>query len=450
MKIGRKLLISYFILLIAVFAVTAVTFKIMLQQYYISQAKATLKSEAQTMAATLEKVPIFDKQLQASVVAKKELRIAGQFIDSKVIILNKDRKVVYTNLTGTDKKELQAIASKGVLKASGYVQERVPIYAKSGEIKGYVFLFTKIEDIKRISSLMNRTQIMSLFIGGVFAVLLGMIFQRGLTSPISKLKYHMTNFSFKDSAPELMIKTGDEIEELAECFSNMIQKLKRYDLQQKKFLQNTSHELKTPLMSIQGYAEAIKDGVVEGDEMEQGLDIIIQESKRLKKTVDEMIYLIKLDNVEETFSCELICIQDIIDGALRSIKALADTKGIIIKIEGDCSYKGNFDGEKLTRAFINILGNGIRYAEKEIKICCKEHASYFEIIIADDGKGFQNGEESKIFERFYKGENGGTGIGLAITKAIVNGHSGSIHAYNAEQKGAAFKIMLPKLARGES
>jgi signal transduction histidine kinase len=248
----------------------------------------------------------------------------------------------------------------------------------------------------------------------------------------------------KDSQQEPEISTGDEIEELADCFSAMVQKLKTYDVQQKRFLQNTSHELKTPLMSIQGYAEAIKDGIVEGEEMEESLDVIIAESKRLKKIIDEMIYLIKLDNVEETFHYETAGIHEVILQSIKSVKALADAGGINLKTEGDCSLEGFIDKEKLTRAVINILGNAIRYADKEIDINWKSNDNYIEILIKDDGKGFENGEENSIFERFYKGEKGGTGIGLAIAKAIVTGHNGRIEAYNAIPKGAAFRIMIPR------
>jgi signal transduction histidine kinase len=197
-------------------------------------------------------------------------------------------------------------------------------------------------------------------------------------------------------------------------------------------------------MSIQGYAEAIKDGVVEENEMEESLDVIIDESKRLKKIVDEMIYLIKLDNVEETFDFEITSIQEVINQAMKSVKALADAKEVSVKVEGELLYKGNFDKEKLSRAFINILGNGVRYADREIVISSNAYNNYIEIIIKDDGKGLQIGEESKVFERFYKGEKGGTGIGLAITKAIVTGHNGHIEAYNAVPKGAAFKVLLPR------
>ncbi len=445
MKIGKKLLLTYFILLITVFVLTGFTFRVLLQQYLIDETKILLKTEAEAIVSTLEKIPMFDGEIRPNLLARRQMKIYGKFINYQVIILNKDSKVIYTNLVGIDKKALKNLAANNKLKSREYVEQQVPILTKNGEVKGYVLIFTKIQDLNQISQLMNRTQIMSLIVGGVFAVILGAIFQRGLTKPIGKLKHYMTHFSLRDNQPELVICTGDEIEELADCFSNMIQKLKRYDVQQKTFLQNTSHELKTPLMSIQGYAEAIKDGVIEGNEMVEGLDVIIDESKRLKKIIDEMIYLIKLDNVEETFHFETTDINEIIRKSVKSVKALGDAKGISFVVEGDCAYKGYLDKEKLTRAIINILSNGIRYAEKEIRITCKAHDKCLEVLIIDDGKGFQNGEESKVFERFYKGEKGGTGIGLAITKAIIAGHKGEIHAYNAIPKGATFNIMLPRV-----
>ena len=447
MKIGKKLLLTYFILLIGVFVITGITFKILLQQYLISEARIALKEEAQTIAKTLEKVPISNDQIKPNLLVKQEIRILGQFIDSKVILLNGDKKIIYSNFADIDRKVLQPLINSNKFKFREYLAERAPILSKNGEAKGYILLFTKIHDLDQISRLLNRTQVMSLIVGGVFAVILGMILQIGITKPIRKLQHYMNNFSFKDNQGELRIHTGDEIEELADCFSNMVDKLKRYDVQQKSFIQNASHELKTPLMSIQGYAEAIKDGVVEGREIEESLYVIINESQRLKKIVDEMIYLTKLDNVEESFHFEKSDIYEIVNQSVKSVKTLVDAKGINLIVEGDCSFEGYFDNEKLYRAFINILSNGIRYAGNEIRINCKSNDCYIEITIIDDGKGFQNGEEKKVFERFYKGAEGGTGIGLAITKAIVTGHNGQIEAYNAMPNGAAFKITLPKLQK---
>ncbi|MEA4847773.1 MAG: HAMP domain-containing sensor histidine kinase [Clostridiaceae bacterium] len=447
MKIGKKLLLTYFLLLITVLTVTGVTFRVLIQRYLISEARTALRTEAQAIADTLEKVPIFDGKIRPNLLAKREMKVHGQFIESKVIILNNNKKVIYNNLEGNDKRVLQDLVDNNRLKVRGYVSERVPIISKDGEVKGHVFLFTRIDDLNKIGKVMNRTQFMSLIIGGAAAVILGMIFQSGLTRPIQKLKRYMTDFSFKSSQQELKIKTGDEIEELAERFLSMVEKLRVYDTQQKRFLQNASHELKTPLMSIQGYAEAIKDGIVEEKEIHESLDVIIDESRRLKKIVDEMIYIIKLDNVEETFCFESANIKEIIDQSVKSVKALIDAKGIKLIAEGDCSCEGCFDKEKLARAVINILSNGIRYSEKEITINWKTHDNHIKILIIDDGKGFQNGEEDKIFERFYKGENGGTGIGLAIAKAVISAHNGQIKAYNAVPRGAVFEIILPRMQK---
>lgn len=443
MKIGEKLLLTYVILLLAVLMVTGITFRVLMQRYLVNEAKSALKTEAKAIANTLAKVPIFEGDLRPNILAKRQMRIHGQFIESKVIVVNNANRIIYSNLEEADRKAIKIIAGSGRLKARGYVSEQVPVFSPNGEVKGRVLLFTRIDELKKISSVMNRTQFLSLVTGGAVAIILGMFFQRSLSKPIKKLKSHISGFSLRSSQPELKIQTGDEIQELAECFEDMARKLKAYDIQQKRFLQNSSHELKTPLMSIQGYAEAIKDGVVAGDEVQEGLEVIIDESRRLKKIVDELIYLAKLDNVEETFHFENTAFKEIIDNSVKSIKTLADAKALKLEVKGDPSCTGLFDREKLTGAIINLLSNGVRYAETEILISWELNDNNLHVEIEDDGPGFKAGEEERVFERFYKGEKGGTGIGLAIAKAVIEGHKGRIEAFNSLTGGAVFSIKLP-------
>ncbi|MBF8982378.1 HAMP domain-containing histidine kinase [Lutibacter sp. B2] len=442
--IGSKLLITYFIILFVAFIVMMLSYNVLSQRYFMKEAKNQMRIEGITIARTLEKSKLKKNGIGEKVVVKKELKVAGRLITSKIIVCNKDRKIIYTNWESLNREELRRIIRTKDTTLEGYITEKVPMKTPNGDIKGYVFLMMELKELEAMNEIMKTTRILSFTVAGFVAIIIGMAFQKGLTRSIKELMETMTTFSLKDFPEDFQLKTGDEIEELSLCFSSLVNKLKQYDSQQKIFLQNTSHELKTPLMSIQGYAEAIKDGIVEGQEMQESLDIIMNECQRMKKTVEEITYLTKLENFEEIFQLEEYAMMELIQSALKSIKPLADEKKIKIELEGKFDYKGFYDGDKIKRGMINILSNAIRYTKKNILIQSFTHHKYCEIYIIDDGEGFKAGEEKKIFDRFYKGNKGNTGLGLAITKAIIEGHKGEIIAYNHESKGAVFKIKVPR------
>lgn len=443
MKIGNKLFITYLIVLLVGFIVSGVSFYFLSQRYLLVEARKEIKAEGQFIATALAKGPLNDSNsLGEKIVERRQLKVAGRWIDSKIIVFNKLDIQIYSNLNQAEKKEFQQ-AKQDKTYAQDYVSQDIPIVAENGVEKGHVIVFSKLKDIKNINLLARQTQVFSFLIAIFFALLIAWRLEKSFTRPIHKLMDNMNNFSVKGPIPELGIQTGDEIGELAQCFSSMASKLKAYDEVQKIFLQNTSHELKTPLMSIQGYAEAIKDGIVEGEEIERSLDIIIEESQRLKRVVEEIIYLTRLENVNDNFSFKWANLGEIVEKSIRSLSQMAQEWEIDIRVEGDFNLDSYCDEEKLERVFINIISNGFRYAHSSISINCAVINGKTEITIADDGVGFKTGEESQIFDRFYRGEHGGTGIGLAIARAIIEGHQGSIEAYNGEYGGAVFKIQLP-------
>lgn len=443
MKIGNKLFITYLIVLLVGFIVSGVSFHFLSQRYLLVEARKEIKAGGQFIASALAKVPLNDSlSLGENIVERRQLKVAGRFIESKIIVFNKQDIQLYSNLNQAEKKEFQQARQEKTF-TRDYVSQDIPIVAENGAEKGHVIIYSKLKDIKNINLLAWQTEVISFLIAIFFALLIAWRLEKSLTRPIHQLMYSMNNFSVKEPIPELGIQTGDEIGELALCFNSMAINLNAYDERQKTFLQNTSHELKTPLMSIQGYAEAIKDGVVEGVEVERSLDIIIEESQRLKRVVEEIIYLTRLENVNDSFSFKLANLGEIVEKSIRSLNHMAQEREIDIRVEGDVNLDSWCDGEKLERVFINIISNGFRYANSSIIINCAVSNGKTVITVTDDGVGFKNGEENKIFDRFYRGENGGTGIGLAITKAIIEGHQGRIEAYNGENGGAVFKIQLP-------
>ncbi|WP_432663478.1 HAMP domain-containing sensor histidine kinase [Wukongibacter baidiensis] len=439
-KIGKKLVISYLLILTVAFLVVGVSFKGLLTNYLQNEARKELTVEAKRISEILSETSLEKERVEKRLASSDPLNILGHTIDAKMIILDSNRSLIFSNLNVTDKKLSETLRKPRELKERGYVIARESII-KDDSILGYVVLLTKVKELKALNRIRLKMLLTSFLIAAAVAIVVSLFLERSLVKPIMKLRNEMNKFSIK-KFNEIDIKTNDEIEELANSFNGMANKLKSYDEQQRRFLQNASHELKTPLMSIQGYAEGIKDGVIEGDEVGESLDIIIDESQRLKKLVDQIIYLTKLENIEEVFEFEQVNINEIAENAIRSINSLAIDKDIEIQLEADTKKLGNYDVEKMKRVFINLIGNAIRYAKKKILVTIEEKDDHQIIEVIDDGQGFMNDEDKKIFERFYKGDDGGTGIGLAITKAIVKGHGGNISAYNHESLGAVFRIDL--------
>lgn len=221
----------------------------------------------------------------------------------------------------------------------------------------------------------------------------------------------------------------------------MSEKLETYDKAQKTFLQNASHEFRTPLMSIQSYAEGIKYNVMDSN---TAADIIIDESKRLTHLVEELLYLSRLDTIEENYHFDKVDLNELINTCIERMNGIALKDNITIEANiAECGIKLYADEEKLFRAITNIITNCLRYAESKISIELRNSANRkVEIIISDDGPGFDTSELSNIFERFYKGKKGNMGLGLAITKNVIEKHNGIVLAENSNS-GAVFRIILP-------
>lgn len=218
---------------------------------------------------------------------------------------------------------------------------------------------------------------------------------------------------------------------------------KQIDNSQKKlkeFFQNVSHELKTPIMSIQGYAEGIQTKVIE--DQSKAIEVIIEESEKMSDLVEELLYISKIDSGQLTMKKEPIEINELLYDCLRSIEMIAQNKGVEIKINFDETSPIIYgDEQQLSKAFTNILINAVRYATSQISIKCSKNKKHIEIIFCDDGEGISEKNLPHVFERFYKGENGNTGIGLALTKEIIDIHKGKVTAGNLD-KGAVFKVIL--------
>ncbi|WMB27881.1 HAMP domain-containing histidine kinase [Streptococcus didelphis] len=213
----------------------------------------------------------------------------------------------------------------------------------------------------------------------------------------------------------------------------MYARIEKLEETERHFFQNASHELRTPLMSIQGYAEGIQEGIFSSKE---GTDIILQESKKMKALVDDIITISRLDS-NVTYDMSLLNIEDIILIVIDYYRLYAKNKEININfISKDNSLPVTGNQELIERVISNVLSNALRYARSSITITLSENV----IEIENDGQMIKSDELPHIFDRFYKGTNGNTGIGLAMCKEIMKMHDGDIYVKSTELKTTFFII----------
>ena len=209
---------------------------------------------------------------------------------------------------------------------------------------------------------------------------------------------------------------------------------------QQTFFQNASHELKTPLMAIQGYAEGIQAGVMDTG---SAAEVILEESDRMTELVEELLDISKIDMGRQPLTLSEMDVRELLYDSIRAVEPAAAASGITIAPDfPEEPVMVSCDDTQLRRAVTNILSNGVRYARSELRLTCRADRRQVTIRIQDDGDGIAEEDLPRIFDRFYMGKSGKSGIGLALTREIIHLHKGTIRARNGDT-GAVFEISIP-------
>jgi len=279
-------------------------------------------------------------------------------------------------------------------------------------------------------------------VGIMFAVatIATYILSKSITHPIKKLGKFASEIgsgNFKQNDYEFR---ETELQELNAVLNDAAKRLAEYDSEQKTFFQNASHELRTPLMSIKCYAEGVATGIMEP---RQAAETILQETDRLTALVADLLYISQIDNITVPIVKSKVNLIDIVKESTMRQQAMADRREIsfVFDFDNDAQIYYNCSQELVSRAIDNLVSNGIRYACSKIVLSCRKKAGQIYLSVADDGNGVDADVLPRVFERFYKGSGGNTGIGLSIVKSIVEQHGGTIAIENSN--GAVFTIVLP-------
>jgi signal transduction histidine kinase len=322
-----------------------------------------------------------------------------------------------------------------------FVNSRILIYPETTGLE--LILLTPINELHAVQQNFIFRLIIVFIIGAGAAVLLSYFLTNKLVTPLSRLQKQVKKIENRQFDDLERIQATGEIKEVEQSVYEMAKELQRYMNSQQSFFQNASHELKTPLMTIQGYAEGIKEGVFDKEEEEKGLGVMVTEVKRLKTIINEMILLAKLDSEPSAYQPEKIEVSYLIDKVVDRAWPLVNERGIELTHQVQGNLRIFADEEKMLRALLNLTFNAIRHAHLKIKLSVFQENEFVKIKIEDDGEGLPEELVPQLFHRFVRGKDGDTGLGLAIARAIIEQSDGEITAGESEALGGAkFEIRI--------
>jgi signal transduction histidine kinase len=244
------------------------------------------------------------------------------------------------------------------------------------------------------------------------------------------------------------LKEPKEMQELAESFNHMTQDVERAQLHLRHFVADVSHELRSPLTSIQGFAQALIDGTASDDATKlKAAQIIDEESRRLKRQVDELLELSRMQSSQAKILKEPVDIGEVLEHCVEVFTVQARQKQVTLELKSVPKLVVAGNADRLEQVFGNLLDNAIKNSPSggRVSLASRIEGSFARIVVSDSGPGIPPDQLPFVFERFYQvtGTRTGVGLGLAIAREIVAAHDGNIEASSAPGEGARFTVSLP-------
>lgn len=285
----------------------------------------------------------------------------------------------------------------------------------------------------------------SVILGLFLSHIIGKIFLRSINE-INNATKAISNGDFTFRLNEN--RTIKEIQEMSHNFNMMAKELQNTELFRDDFIKNVSHEIKTPLSTIEGYATLLQNEQLDEKTRHQYLHKIIKNTHRLSSLTSNILLLSKIENQEITHDFCLFSLDEQIRECILSQETLWSKKGIQFELDLDfINYYGN--ETLLPHVWNNILSNAIKFSHEKgyIDILLKQKKNNIFVIITDYGSGMNEEVKNRIFEKFYQGDTShksiGNGLGMTLAQRIVNIHHGNIEVDSTEGKGTTFTVTLP-------
>ncbi len=319
-------------------------------------------------------------------------------------------------------------------------------------VKGYVCTMVTMD------SVMQKAGVYVNYVNGCYlaAILVLLLVFIGIYCfmgiPLKKITAAARAYSLSNFEKKFTVYSDGEYRELADIINYMGDTMKRFHEYQREIIANVSHDFRSPLTSIKGYAEAIKDGTIPPEQQEKYLDVVLFEVERLTKLTSNLLTLNTFDQKGMLLQASEFDINDVIKKLACTFEGTCKKKHLVIQLV--FSAKEIFvyaDRGKIEQVIYNLVDNAIKFSHSDaaIQVGVEEKGRKAMISVKDEGIGIPKEELAKIWDRFYKSDSSrgkdkkGTGLGLSIAKEIIMAHKENINVISTEGVGTEFIFTIP-------
>jgi signal transduction histidine kinase len=321
-----------------------------------------------------------------------------------------------------------------------------------------LFLYAPITGINKAADAVELLLFYALLTGTVTALLIAFLISRTLTRPIENIIKSADDFAKGRLYTRTEVTGPDEIGRLGHTFNSMAKALEQTEQNRREFLANVSHEIKTPVASIQALSESLADGlVVDKEQQQRYLRNIVAETGRIDRLVHDLLDLSQLEEGEVRITTTSFDLDHFVRNHIHNLEHLFQEKNLRVRFTASPRpLPVAADPDRLAQVLTNIMSNASRYAPpgSDIAISLSTTSSRASLTVTDQGPGIPSADLPYIFDRFYRVEksrvrsDGGTGLGLAISKKLMQAMEGDIAVESIEGQGASFTLTLPVNKKG--
>lgn len=442
-------ILTFSVCLVLVFALAAV---FLMYKNYEADAADILAQNTQELATRLESQ---NKSEQLKTLASQaNVNVRYTFIDEDGVVLYDNWENVSSMPNHKTRPEIEEayVSSRVVVQErySSTLEKEVLYAAKSLEDGNVLRLAETRHTLVQFLQSISLPLICLLVLVCLFAFALSRLLSKKVVTPLDSLDFSKP---LKNSAYEEMNPLLERIDAQQNLLKEQNQRLEDANSMRREFTSNVSHEMKTPLTVISGYAELMKNNMVKKEDQQRFSELIYDEAKNMQSLIDDVLIISKLEESEdEVYANEVVDVLEVAKEQAARLESFAQENDVDVNVWGT-QAKIMGSRTQLAQMLHNLIENGIRYNKKggSVKVTCEEKTDTHQVVlsVADNGVGIALEFQEKIFERFYRvdasrsKETGGTGLGLAIVKHAAQRLGASIYVDSTEGEGTTFTIIFP-------